>query len=207
MPDIYTRKGEYDLAGFAVGVVERNRIITGSAVKKGDVVLGLASSGIHSNGYTLVRHIFFKQNKYKTTDCIDELGGAVLGDVLLKPTRIYVRPIVSLLNSYKRKQVVHGMAHITGGGLVGNIPRVLPDDCDAVLKTDSWPVPPIFPLMQKLGPVDKDEMYRVFNMGIGFVLIVAPDFAASVKEKLEKTGETVYEIGQIASGDKKVVLK
>lgn len=207
MPDIYTRKGEYDLAGFAVGVVERNRIITGSTVKKGDIVLGLASSGIHSNGYTLVRHILFKQNKYKPTDRIDELDGKVLGDVLLEPTRIYVRSIVSLLHSYKRKQVVHGMAHITGGGLVGNIPRVLPENCDAVLKTNAWPVPKIFPLLQKLGPVDNNEMYRVFNMGIGFVLIVAPDFAAAVKEKLEKTGETVYEIGHIASGTKKVVLK
>jgi phosphoribosylformylglycinamidine cyclo-ligase len=207
MPDIYTRKGEYDLAGFAVGVVERNRIITGSAVKKGDIVLGLASSGVHSNGYTLVRHILFKQHKYKPTDRMDELDGQVLGNVLLEPTRIYVRSVVSLLNSYKRKQAVHGMAHITGGGLVGNIPRVLPDNCDAVLKTKSWPVPAIFPLLQRLGPVDNNEMYRVFNMGIGFVLIVAPESAGAVRAKLEKTGETVYEMGHIAAGSKKVVLK
>jgi phosphoribosylformylglycinamidine cyclo-ligase len=207
MPDIYDKKGEYDLAGFAVGVVERHRIITGKHVQQGDIVLGLTSSGIHSNGYTLVRHILFKQHDFKLTDRIDELGGAVLGEVLLEPTHIYVRSIVSLLSRYKRKQIVHGMAHITGGGLVGNIPRVLPDNCDAVLNKDSWPVPPIFRFLEKLGPVDEEEMYRVFNMGIGYVLIVAPDFAAAVKEKLEKSGQTVYQLGVIAAGKKTVVLK
>jgi phosphoribosylformylglycinamidine cyclo-ligase len=207
MPDIYDKKGEYDLAGFAVGVVERHRIITGKHVQKGDVVLGLASSGIHSNGYTLVRHILFKQHALKLTDRFDELGGAVLGEVLLEPTKIYVRSIVNLLSRYKRKQIVHGMAHITGGGLVGNIPRVLPNNCDAVLNKDAWPVPPIFNFLKKLGPVDDNEMYRVFNMGIGYVLIVAPDFAAAVKEKLEKSGQTVYQIGAIAEGNKTVILK
>ena len=207
MPDIYDKKNEYDLAGFAVGVVDRRRIITGRTVRKGDIVLGLASSGIHSNGYTLVRHILFKQHSFKLTDRIDELGPAALGDVLLEPTKIYVRSIVSLLSGYKRKQIVHGMAHITGGGLVGNIPRVLHANCDAVLKKDSWPVPPIFHFLQKLGPVEEQEMFRVFNMGIGYVLIVAPDFADSVKQKLKKSGQTVYEIGVIAAGKKTVVLK
>jgi len=207
MPDIYDKKDEYDLAGFAVGVVDRRRIITGRTVRKGDIVLGLASSGIHSNGYTLVRHILFKQHSFKLTDRIDELGPAALGDVLLEPTKIYVHSIVSLLSGYKRKQIVHGMAHITGGGLVGNIPRVLPANCDAVLKKDSWPVPPIFHFLQKLGPVEEQEMFRVFNMGIGYVLIVAPDFADSVKQKLKKSGQTVYEIGVIAAGKKTVVLK
>ena len=207
MPDIYDKKDEYDLAGFAVGVVDRRRIITGRTVRKGDIVLGLASSGIHSNGYTLVRHILFKQHSFKLTDRIDELGPAALGDVLLEPTKIYVHSIVSLLSGYKRKRIVHGMAHITGGGLVGNIPRVLPANCDAVLKKDSWPVPPIFHFLQKLGPVEEQEMFRVFNMGIGYVLIVAPDFADSVKQKLKKSGQTVYEIGVIAAGKKTVVLK
>ena len=207
MPDIYDKKNEYDLAGFAVGVVDRRRIITGRTVRKGDIVLGLASSGIHSNGYTLVRHILFKQHSFKLTDRIDELGPAALGDVLLEPTKIYVHSIVSLLSGYKRKRIVHGMAHITGGGLVGNIPRVLPANCDAVLKKDSWPVPPIFHFLQKLGPVEEQEMFRVFNMGIGYVLIVAPDFADSVKQKLKKSGQTVYEIGVIAAGKKTVVLK
>ncbi|MCI0498503.1 MAG: phosphoribosylformylglycinamidine cyclo-ligase [Planctomycetales bacterium] len=207
MPDIYDKKEEYDMAGFAVGVVERDRVITGSGVQKGDVVLGLASSGIHSNGYTLVRHICFKKNKLKATDRIAELDGARLGDVLLEPTRIYVRSIVNLLHSYKVKKVVHGMAHITGSGLVGNIPRVLPTDCNAVLKKSAWPVPKIFRYLQKIGPVEEYEMYRVFNMGIGFVLIVAADFADAIQAKLTKSGEQVYRIGMIAAGTRKVVLK
>jgi len=206
MPDIYG-KDEYDLAGFAVGVVERDRIITGKTVQRGDVVLGLASSGIHSNGYTLVRHICFKKEKLNINDTFKELGGAALGDVLLEPTRIYVRSIVSLLNSYKRKKVVHAMAHITGGGLVGNIPRVLPADCDAVLKPSAWPVHPVFNFLQRRGPVENAEMFRVFNMGIGFVLVVAKDFADAIQEKLTRSGETVYRIGHIAPGTGKVILK
>jgi len=206
MPDIY-RKDEFDMAGFAVGVVERDRIITGKTVEKGDIVLGLGSSGIHSNGYSLVRHICFKQNNFKLDQRFDELGGETLGDVIITPTRIYVRPIVKLLSSYKVKQVVHAMAHITGGGLVGNIPRVLPKGCDAVLKKSSWKVPAIFDFLQKNGPVEENEMFRVFNMGIGYVLVVAPDFADSITKKLEKLGETVYHIGEIKAGTGKVVLK
>ncbi len=132
MPDTYA-EGDFDMAGFAVGVVERKKVITGKNVRVGDVILGLASSGLHSNGYTLVRNICFKKLKLKMTDCIDELDGAVLGDVLLEPTRIYVRSIVKLLSQYKVKEVVHAMAHITGGGLDGNIPRVIPANCDAVI--------------------------------------------------------------------------
>jgi phosphoribosylformylglycinamidine cyclo-ligase len=206
MPDIYA-EGEYDLAGFAVGVVERNRVITGKAVRPGDVVLGLASSGLHSNGYTLVRHICFKKEKLDLHSTFKEFDGATLGTVLLAPTRIYVRSIVALLNSYKRKKIVHGMAHITGGGLVGNIPRVLPSDCDAVLQMSAWPKPPIFDFLRRLGPVRKSEMYRVFNMGIGFVLIVARDFADAIQDKLTRSGEAVYRIGQISPGTGKVVLK
>ena len=206
MPDLYG-KDEYDMAGFAVGVVEKDRIITGKNVEKGDVILGLGSSGIHSNGYSLVRNICFKKHKLKVTDCIDELDGKQLGDVLLEPTRIYVKPIVKLLNGYKVKQVVHAMAHITGGGLVGNIPRVLPDNCNAVLKTKSWPVPQVFGYLQAQGPVADDEMYRVFNMGIGYILVVAPDFADSIQNKLNRYGEQVYKIGTITAGSGKVILK
>ncbi len=206
MPDLYG-KGEYDLAGFAVGVVERSRIITGKTVRPGDVVLGLASSGLHSNGYTLVRHICFKQEKLDIHANFKEFNGATLGEVLLEPTRIYVRSIVSLLNGYRRKKVVHGMAHITGGGLVGNIPRVLPSDCDAVLKTSTWPSPPIFDFLRRRGPVRRAEMYRVFNMGIGFVLIAAKDFADAIEDKLARSGQTVYRIGHIAAGTGKVILK
>jgi phosphoribosylformylglycinamidine cyclo-ligase len=206
MPDTYSA-GDFDMAGFAVGVVERKKIITGEQIRKGDVILGLASSGLHSNGYTLVRNICFKKAKLKMADVLDELDGAALGDVLLEPTRIYVRPIIKLLSQYKVKRVVHGMAHITGGGLVGNIPRVLPKDCDAAIKKSSWPKHKIFTFLKKAGPVEEEEMFRVFNMGIGFVLIVAEDFANSIAKKLTKFGEQVYKIGRITTGTGKVVLK
>jgi len=206
MPDIYN-KGDFDMAGFAVGVVERKKIITGKTIRKGDVILGLASSGLHSNGFALVRNICFKKAGLKMTDRPDESGGAVLGDVLLEPTRIYVRPIVKLLSQYKVKRIVHGMAHITGGGLVGNIPRVLPKDCNAIIKKTDWPVPKIFTFLQSKGPIEEREMFRVFNMGIGFVLIVAEDFASSIKKKLTRYGEKVYRIGRITTGTGKVVLK
>jgi len=206
MPDTY-RKGDFDMAGFAVGVVERGKIVTGKNIRSGDYILGLASSGLHSNGYSLVRNICFKKAGLKMTDTLDELDGAVLGDVLLEPTRIYARPIVKLLSQYKVKRVVHGMAHITGGGLPGNIPRVLPKDCNAVIKKSSWPKHKIFTFLQEAGPVEEAEMFRVFNMGIGFVLIVAEDFANSIKRKLTKYGEQVYNIGRITTGTGKVILK
>ena len=206
MPDTY-RKGDFDMAGFAVGVVERKKIITGKNIRPGDYILGLASSGLHSNGYSLVRNICFKKAALKMTDILDELDGAVLGDTLLEPTRIYVRPIVKLLSQYKVKKVVHGMAHITGSGLVGNIPRVLPKDCNAVIKKSNWPKHKIFTFLQKTGPVEEEEMFRVFNMGIGFVLIAAEDFADSIAKKLTRYGEQVYKIGRITTGTGKVILK
>ena len=206
MPDTYA-KGDFDMAGFAVGVVERKRIINGQNIRKGDVILGLGSSGLHSNGFTLARNICFKQGQMKMTDVVDELGGVLLGDVMLEPTRIYVRPVVKLLRQYKVKQVVHGMAHITGGGLVGNIPRILPKDCNASVKKDSWDVPGVFTFLQDKGPVEEAEMFRVFNMGIGFVLIVAEDFADSIQKRLTKYGEKVYRIGRVTSGNGKVLLK
>jgi len=206
MPDTYS-KGNFDMAGFVVGVIERKKIITGKNIRKGDCILGLASSGLHSNGYSLVRNICFKKANMKMTDVLDELDGAVLGDVLLEPTRIYVRPTVKLLSQYKVKRVVHGMAHITGGGLVGNIPRVLPKDCNAVIKKSSWPKHKVFTFLQKAGPVEEEEMFRVFNMGIGFVLIVSEDFANSIAKKLSRYGEQVYKIGRITTGTGNVVLK
>ncbi|HUW20886.1 MAG TPA: phosphoribosylformylglycinamidine cyclo-ligase [Sedimentisphaerales bacterium] len=206
MPDTYAA-GDFDMAGFAVGVVERKRIINGKNIRKGDVILGLASSGLHSNGFALLRNICFKRAALKMTDTLDELDGAVLGDVLLEPTRIYVRPIVRLLSQYKVKKIVHGMAHITGGGLVGNVPRVLPKNCDAVITKSNWPKHKIFQFLQEKGPVEEAEMFRVFNMGIGFVLIVAEDFADSIAKKLTQFGERVYKIGRITTGSGKVVLK
>ena len=206
MPDIY-RRDEFDMAGFAVGVVERRRIITGENVQRGDVILGLASNGLHSNGFSLVRHICFKKAGLKATSKIAEFDGAALGDVLLEPTRIYVKPVTKLLSQYKVKKVIHAMAHITGGGPVGNNPRVLPKNCNAVIKKASWPRPEIFTFLQKKGPVEEAEMFKVFNMGIGFVLIVAEDFADSIQKKLTKYGEKVYRIGRVTTGTGKVTLK
>jgi len=206
MPDTY-KKGDFDMAGFAVGVIERGKIITGQNIRAGDIILGLASSGLHSNGYTLARSICFKQHNMQMSDVVEQLDGVVLGDVLLEPTRIYVRPIVKLLSQYKVKRVVHGMAHITGGGLVGNIPRVLPIDCNAVINKASWPKHKVFTFLQNAGPVEESEMFRVFNMGIGFVLIIAEDFANSIAKKLRRFGETVYKMGRITTGAGKVILK
>jgi phosphoribosylformylglycinamidine cyclo-ligase len=206
MPDTY-RRGDFDMAGFAVGVVERDKIITGKNVRPGDVVLGLRSSGLHSNGYALARNICFKRTKLKLTDVIDELDGTTLGDALLAPTRIYVRPIIKLLTKYRVKRVVHAMAHITGSGIAGNVPRVLPSNCNAVIRKSAWPRPKIFNFLQKTGPVEEEEMFRVFNMGIGYVLIVAEDFADAAARKLTHWGEKVYNIGRITRGTGKVVLK
>ncbi|MDH7599271.1 MAG: phosphoribosylformylglycinamidine cyclo-ligase [Sedimentisphaerales bacterium] len=206
MPDIYAR-GHFDMAGFGVGVAEKDRIIDGTKVRPGDIVLGLASSGLHSNGYALARHICFKQLRLRCTDRLDALEGRTVGEVLLESTRIYVRPIVRLLATYKVKQVVHAMVHITGGGLLGNIPRVVPKDCNVVLEKGSWPMPAIFRFLQASGPVDEQEMYRVFNMGIGFVLVVAEDFANAIARKLTREGLSVHRIGLITPGTGKVVLK
>ncbi len=206
MPGTYKEK-DFDMAGFAVGVVERKKIIDGKNVKAGDVLLGLASSGIHSNGYSLVRNICFKKGGLKMTDMPPELKGKTLGEVLLEPTKIYVEPVIKLLAKYKTKAIVHAMVHITGGGLIGNIPRVLPKNCSAVLEKDAWQVPDIFEFLQRRGPVAEDEMFKVFNMGIGFVLVVAEDFAKSVEAKLTDYGQKVYQIGRVIEGDQKVILK
>jgi phosphoribosylformylglycinamidine cyclo-ligase len=206
MPDTY-RKGDFDLAGFAVGVVERSKIITGKNVRPGDVILGLGSSGLHSNGYALARNVCFKRARLKLTAVLDELDGSTLGDALLAPTRIYVRPILKLIAKYRVKRVVHAMAHITGNGLVGNVPRVLPADCNAVIKKSSWPRHRIFSFLQKTGPVEEEEMFRVFNMGIGYVIVVAEDFADAAARSLLQWGEKVYNIGRVTRGSGKVVLK
>jgi phosphoribosylformylglycinamidine cyclo-ligase len=206
MPDTY-RKGDFDMAGFAVGVVEKDRIITGKRVRPGDCLLGLGSTGLHSNGYALARAICFKRNKFKLTDVLDELDGSTLGDALLAPTRIYVRSILKLVAKYRTKRVVHAMAHITGNGLPGNIPRVLPPDCNAVVKKSSWPRPKIFNFLQNAGPVEEEEMFRVLNMGIGYIVIVAADFADAAARMLIQSGEKVYNIGRITRGTGQVILK
>lgn len=199
LPDFY-QPGEYDLAGFCVGVVEKNRIITGKAIQPGDVVLGLASTGFHSNGYSLVRKVVFDHAKLTVDTYIPELSQTV-GSALLEPTRIYVRPVKDVLQHYLVKQVVRGMAHITGGGLVDNIPRILPPGCQVVLKRGSWPVPPVFPWLQRLGDIDQEEMDRVFNNGIGFVMIVREYYAESVQRQLQENQIPTWIIGEVKAGD------
>ncbi|MEW6356258.1 MAG: phosphoribosylformylglycinamidine cyclo-ligase [Planctomycetota bacterium] len=202
MPDMY-QEGEYDLAGFAVGIVEASRLIDGNRAEPGDVLVGLESSGIHSNGFSLVRKVFFDRQKMKVTDTIAELGMSV-GEALLKPTRIYIRAMKPVLRHYRVKHVVKGIAHITGGGLVENVPRVIPKNCDAVIRKKSWPIPPIFDVIRKLGNIEEEEMYHVFNMGIGMVLIVPPFFVDSIIAQLARLDQPACVIGEIRPGSKTV---
>lgn len=199
MPDFYKAK-EFDMAGFAVGVVERKKMINPANVEPGDVVLALASDGLHSNGYGLARRVLTERAGYKLTDKPPELEGVSVGEVMLKPTRIYVKPVLDVLGAYKVKRVVKSMAHITGGGLPGNLPRVLPEGLTVRVKRDSWPVPPIFKLIAAKGPVDQIEMMRVFNMGVGFVMVVAPDFARSIMNRLRRSGERCWVLGKVRKG-------
>ncbi len=204
MGDVY-RPGEYDLAGFCVGVVERKHLITGAAIAPGDVVLGLASSGLHSNGYSLARKVVFDIAKLNVDDRIESLGNATVGAVLLTPTRIYAVPVRRVLSHYKVKNVVHGIAHITGGGLAGNLQRIVPAHVDVQLERGSWPIPPVFPWLQELGQIDADEMDRVFNMGIGLVLVVSAYYADSIQRMLDGLGFAASRIGQVAAGSGRVV--
>jgi phosphoribosylformylglycinamidine cyclo-ligase len=199
LPDFY-QPGDYDMAGFCVGVVERAHIIDGRAIRPGDRVLGLASSGFHANGYGLVRKVVFEHAGLKVGDHVQELGRTV-GTALLEPTRIYVRAVKHILQHYPvKKRVVRGLAHITGEGLPGNVPRVLPPGCRAVLKR-GWPVPPVFGWLQRLGRIERDEMERVFNLGIGLVMIVSPFFAESILRRLEKERVPAYDIGEVREGE------
>jgi phosphoribosylformylglycinamidine cyclo-ligase len=192
--------GEYDLAGFAVGVVERSGIVTGAEVRPGDRVLGLASSGLHSNGYTLARKVIFERLGLKPGDTMPGLPRSV-ADELLEPTRIYVKPVLELLRSVP----VLAMAHVTGGGITGNLPRVLPDGCQAVIDPRTWPVPLIFPVIQEAGRVEEGEMRRTFNMGIGYLLVVRPGDAGRAAQALTASGERVFDIGEIRAGVRSVV--
>jgi len=204
LPGFYA-PGDFDLAGFAVGIVEKRRIIDGRRIEEGDTVLGLASSGLHSNGYSLARKIVFEAAGLKVGDELPGLGRSV-ADELLIPTRLYSRAVLNVLRYYRTKKVVHGMAHITGGGLEANVARVVPPGLRARLQKKTWPVPPIFSWLQKAGGVSAKEMGRVFNMGIGFVLITSPYYARHIAGILEKAGETVYPIGRITRGKGDVVV-
>jgi len=195
MPGFYP-PGEYDLAGFAVGAVERSRLVDGSGIRPGDVVLGLASSGLHSNGFSLARRVLLEEAGLNLWDSLPELG-CTLGEEMLRPTRIYVRPVLDLLPEVR----VKGMAHITGGGLLENIPRVLPPGTRVRLVAGAWPVPPIFSLIQEKGNVAEAEMLRTFNLGIGYVLIVGPEDEERTLELLAALGEKAWPIGTVVAGE------
>jgi phosphoribosylformylglycinamidine cyclo-ligase len=202
MPDLYDR-GDYDLAGFCVGVAERARLIDGRGISPGDRVLGLASSGLHSNGYSLVRKVVTDAS-LAIDQHVAELGSTV-GEALLTPTRIYVRPVRRVLTYYKVKKVVHGIAHITGGGLRENLERIVPSGIQIVLDRESWSIPPIFTWLEKLGEIEADEMERVFNLGIGLVLIVSPHYAESIRHQLADAGLDAFAIGEAVEGPRSVV--
>ncbi|MGB7999955.1 MAG: phosphoribosylformylglycinamidine cyclo-ligase [Anaerobacillus sp.] len=195
MPDMY-KENDYDLAGFTVGAVEKDNLITTENVKEGDVLIGLASNGIHSNGFSLVRKVLLKDNNLDLASTYDELG-TTLGEALLAPTRIYVKPILNVLKSNE----VHGIAHITGGGFEENIPRMLPEGLAAQIDYGSWPVPPIFDFIEEKGELARKEMFTTFNMGIGMVLAVPEEAAVNVIKNLEQDGERAFMIGRVVKGD------
>jgi len=191
MPGFY-QGNEYDLAGFAVGIVDNSKIIDGTDIRVGHRLIGIASSGLHSNGYSLVRKICFETLKLKVDDYVPELG-KTLGEELLTPTRIYVEPILSILKDLP----IHGLAHITGGGISNNILRIVPKACNILIQTEIWDVPPIFSFLQQAGNISKPEMRRTFNNGIGMIAIVPADAAPDVLQRLEAMKEKAYLIGEI----------
>ena len=193
MPGMYP-DGEYDLAGFAVGVVEKSAILGAQTVSEGDVLLGLGSSGAHSNGYSLIRRVLERAwGRIDAPQARDDFHGRAMAEVLLAPTRIYVRSMLDLIAA----QPVRAMAHITGGGLVENVPRVLPETLQAVMERDAWPMPPLFSWLQREGGIADAEMHRVFNCGIGMVVVVAPDHAETAIARLRQSGEQAWRIGAV----------
>jgi phosphoribosylformylglycinamidine cyclo-ligase len=204
MPGLYG-PGDFDMAGFCVGVVEQKGIIDGKAIRPGDKLIGMASSGFHSNGYSLVRKVVFEQHGLKVDESVEALG-ATIGDALMQPTRIYVRPVLDILVASPRKPAVHGMAHITGGGLVDNIERILPENCRAVIDTSKWERPAVFDWFESLGSVERSEMFRTFNVGIGFVLVVAPRQVRAVSDCLRSHQLAHWTIGTIQEGPQGVEL-
>ena len=200
LPDFY-QPGEYDLVGFVVGVVDRNRIVNGATVGEGDVCIGLTSSGLHTNGYTLARKVAFEIAEHKPDDYVDELG-MTIAEALMKVHRCYAPVIHPLLSDFD----IHGMAHITGGGIPGNLKRILPNGLGAVINKGSWPVLPIFKYLESAGSIDAEDIYSAFNMGIGYILVVSGSDANGIMKRLTKMGETPYIIGSIEKGDKTVKL-
>ncbi|SEP01859.1 phosphoribosylformylglycinamidine cyclo-ligase [Paenibacillus sp. OV219] len=201
MPGMY-QGDEYDIAGFTVGIVDKKKIIDGKSIQPGDVVLGLASSGIHSNGFSLVRRLLLEQAGYSLNDTLSELDGKKLGDVVIEPTRIYVKSVLELIN----RVTVKGMAHITGGGFIENIPRVLPEGVNVDIEMGSWPIQPIFKLMQAKGNISDRDMFTTFNMGVGMVVVVGAEQAEEALRTAKELGEDAYIIGKVTSGSKIVTF-
>lgn len=193
MPGFYA-DDDYDMAGFTVGIVEKDKMIDGSTIKQGDVLIGIPSSGIHSNGYSLVRKLFFEHLKLDIHDFVDELGCTV-GEALIQPTKIYVKPVLDVLDHVD----VKGMVHVTGGGFIENIPRVLSDDLGVKINKDQWTIPNLFNYMQSKGNITDVEMFSTFNMGIGFIMIVSESHVSQVKSLLKAQGEIGYEIGVVTN--------
>jgi phosphoribosylformylglycinamidine cyclo-ligase len=198
----FYKNGEYDIGGFAVGVAERSKLITGQTIQPGDVLIGLPSSGLHSNGYSLVRKICFDVKQMDINQIVPELE-KTLGEELLIPTKLYPKACLPLIEKF----AIKGMVHITGGGFYENIPRVLPEGCGAMVDTESWPKPPVFALLQQWGNVAWTEMYRTFNMGIGMILVVSPSDVKQIQDDLSARGEASFVIGQVTQGAKETVLK
>ena len=194
MPDMYTAE-DYDLGGFCVGVASRKDIIDGSAIRPGDTLIGVASSGLHSNGFSLVRKVVFEIAGLKVTDTLPEFGGKTVGEILLTPTKIYVKLVLSLLDTHR--PAIHGIAHITGGGLEENLTRILPAGTALKIDYSAWPVPPVFTWLQKLGEIETPEMFRVFNMGLGLVLAVAAEEESAIRAKLTEMEMENWKIGEI----------
>jgi len=196
MPGFY-KKGEYDLAGFVVGILEEDQMIDGSHIRIGDKLIGIASSGLHSNGFSLVRKVLLERHKLDLKKRVAEIGER-LGETLLRPTRIYVKTILNLLKDFSP----HGMAHITGGGITGNLPRIIPKGYKAVIRKGTWDVPPIFPFLQERGNISEDEMYKTFNNGIGMILVMPSKDSQNVMARLQALGEKGFIIGEIVKADK-----
>lgn len=196
MPGFY-KEGEYDLAGFAVGIVENSQLIDGSSVTVGDKLIGIASSGLHSNGYSLVRKLLLDQHKMELEKRVEEIG-EILGEELLRPTRIYVKTVLNLTRDFH----IGGIAHITGGGITGNLPRIIPKGCKAIVHRGTWDIPPIFSFLKEKGKISEEEMLRTFNNGVGMILIVRPKEVEDILDRLHSLGEKAFIIGEVGKTER-----
>jgi phosphoribosylformylglycinamidine cyclo-ligase len=204
LPDLYA-PGDYDLAGFCVGVVEKSQIIDGQKIRPGDVVIGVASSGFHSNGYSLVRKVVFEIAKLDVSTHVPELNRTV-GEALMEPTKIYTQQMVRLLQQFEDDSPVHGLAHITGGGIADNLVRIFPENCRATIDRQSWQPHPVFGWLNSLADIEREEMFKVFNMGLGLILVVDPKAVAQIRGHLTSEGLTNWVVGSVTAGERAVTV-